>query len=157
MIAIAIAHSLPGSVLATSRRVAVEREERQPDHDHRGTDQLVPTHVLVRQEVAEREREHDGHDEQRLDDRQPAAIEGSRLEQVADEQRSRSQQPSRLTDEPRQRGRAPKRQLREVERALLLQGRREREQEGGDESEECGHWCAAYGTAIPKVRLIESS
>jgi hypothetical protein len=126
-------------VLAATGRVAEDREERQPDDDHRGSDDLVPTHVLTRQEVAEREREHDRRHEQRLDDRQPSAIERRGLEHIAHEQCHGPHQPHGLTDQPSQRGRAPKRQLRKVQRPLLLQRRRESEQEGGDEGEDRGH------------------
>ena len=65
----AIAHSLFGRVLVAAGRIAEVDEQREPDEDHDRADHLAPADVLLRQEVAEREREDDRRDEQRLDDR----------------------------------------------------------------------------------------
>ena len=128
-----------GRVLAPSGRVPEEGKQRQADDDDPGSDHLTPPDVLLGEEVAEGEGEHDRHDEQRLDDRQTSSIERRRLERIAHEQRCCAEEPHRLPDEPRQRRGMPKRDGAEVERALLLQRRRERKQEGSDESEDGGH------------------
>ena len=62
-----------------------------------------------------------------------------RLEDVAGEQRDRAQQPHRLAGEPGERLRVAQRDLRQVERALLLQRCGEREEERGDQREGRGH------------------
>ena len=80
-----------GRVLVPTGRVAEVDEQAEPDDDHDGADHLATAHVLLRQEVAERQSEHDGRDEQRLDDREASAVERAGLEQVSREQR----QPSR--------------------------------------------------------------
>jgi hypothetical protein len=76
--------------------------------------------VLLGQEVAERQREHDRRHEQRLDDRQPAAIERSRLERVADQQGDGADQPRPLTGESHERHRLGERHRGEIESTLLL-------------------------------------
>ena len=152
---IAIAHSLFGALVVASGRVAEVGVEAEPDHDHDRADHLAATDVLLRQEVAERQREDDRRDEQRLDDRDPATIERTRLEDVAGEERERSEQPPRLPDEAQERLRVGERDLREVERPLLLQRCRKREEERRDECEDCqppaqtttrvGRWQLASG------------
>ena len=112
---IAIAHSAVRGAVVSSRRVAEIRVETEPDHDHDRADHLATPDMLPRQEVAERQREDDGRDEQRLDDRDPPAIERGRLKDVAGEQRERPEQPPRLPDEAHERLRVGERDLREVE------------------------------------------
>ena len=138
-IPIATAHSLFGAVsfpVAGSPKYGVEAE---PDDDHQRADHLATTDVLPRQEVAEREREDDGRDEERLDDRDPAAIERACLEDIAGEKCERPEEPPRLPDETHERLRVGERDRREIERPLLLQRCRKRKEERRDECEDFGH------------------
>ena len=48
-----------GGILVPARRIAEVDEQREPDEDHDGADHLAAPDVLLRQEVAEREREDD--------------------------------------------------------------------------------------------------
>jgi hypothetical protein len=72
--------------------------------------------VLLGQEVAERQREHDRRHEQRLDDREAAAVERPGLKQVPGEQRKRADQPRPLAEQPHQRHRICQRDRRQVQR-----------------------------------------
>jgi hypothetical protein len=91
--------------------------------------------VLTRQEVAEREREDNRRNEQWLDDRGASSIERRGLEQIAGKERQGADQPHRLTDKARKRLRVSKSDLREVQRALLLQRRCQGEEGRRDKSE----------------------
>ena len=126
-------------VVLPARRVAVDREHGEPEHDHDCAADLATPDALVRQQPAEREREDDRGHEQRLDDREPAAVERARLEHVADEQRRGAEQPHALADEPYERHRVRERDSVEVEGALLLERRGDREQEGRHECERGRH------------------
>ena len=150
--AIAIAHSLARRVLATARWIAEESEQGQAAHDHRCADHLAAPHVLARQEVAERQREDNGRNEQRLDDREASSIERRGLEHIAGQQRQGADQPHPLTDEARERLGVPKRDLREVQRALLLQRRCEGEEERRHEGECGGHALSLRRTASQRWR-----
>ena len=136
---IAIAHSLFGALVVPSGRVAEVGVEAEPDDDHDGAEHLATSDMLPGQEVAERQREDDGRDEQRLDDREPPAIECGRLKDVAGKESERSEQPPRLPDEAHERLRIGERDLGEIQRSLLLQRCRNREEECRDECEDVRH------------------
>ena len=146
-----IAHCGVRRVLLAAGRVAEVDEQREADEDHHCADHLAAPDVLLRQHVAERQREHHGGDEQGLDHREAAAVERGGLERVAGEQRQRSDQPHLLAEQPDEGLRICERDRREVERALLLQRRREREQECGDECEGFGEGHAADPSADATV------
>ncbi len=135
---IAIAHSLFGA-LSFLRRIAEVRVEGETDHDHDRADHLATPDVLPRQEVAERQREDDGGDEQGLDDRDPPAIECGRLKHVAGQERKRSEQSPRLPHKTHERLRVAERDLGKVERTLLLQRCGNREEKCCDEREDVSH------------------
>ena len=69
------------------------RRKAEPGDDHDGADHLATAHVLLREQVAERQGEHDGRDEQRLDHREASAVERAGLEQVPRDQRRSPEQP----------------------------------------------------------------
>ena len=108
---------------------------------------LAAADVLLGQPVAERQGEDHRRDEQRLDDREPAAVECGGLEEVAGEQRHRAEQPHRLPGEPHERHRVAERDLGKVQRALLLKGCGQREQERGDQRKGRCHGTSLRWTA----------
>ena len=128
-----------GRVLLPAGRVTEVDEQAEPEDDHERADHLASAHVLLRQEVAEREREHHRGDEQRLDDREAAAVECARLEEIPGEQGDRAEEPHLLADQPHERHRVGERDRREVQRTLLLEGRREGEEECRDERQGSSH------------------
>ena len=95
--------------------------------------------MLARQEVAERQGEHDCRDEQRLDDREASTVERRRLEDVAAQKRQRPGEPGSLPDQSQERRRLGQRDRREVEGAFLLERRRDGEQQRRDKSESGRH------------------
>jgi len=126
-------------VVVPSRRVAEDRECAEPDQDHRGAADLAAADALVREPPAEREREHDRRHEERLDHGEPPVGERDGLEAVAAQQRDRPEQPPRLFHEVQERPRRAERKPTEVERSLLLERCREREEERRHEREDLGH------------------
>ena len=104
--------------------------------DGRAEDVAARDH-LVREEVAERHGPDDRRDEQRLDDRDAAAVERGRLEHDADGLRDEAEEPGAVPDQTEQRSRAPGLDA-ERERGPLPQGGREREGNRGDDREDCG-------------------
>ena len=110
----------------------------RPSDDDRGAEHLPRGHDLRRDEVAERQGEDDGADEQRLDDRDPPAVERDRLRHVADEERGRPAQPPRALAELEERLQPLGRDA-ELERAALLEGRGDREEERRDDGEDGRH------------------
>ena len=120
-------------VLVAARRVSEDRVHRKPGDDDPCADDLAAPYGLVREEVAERQREDDGRDEQRLDDREPAVVESDRLHDVADEQCPRTDEPPVASRELRERAQVVRGDA-ELERALLLQRGRDSEEERRDKS-----------------------
>ena len=139
MTAIAIAHSSFGASSRPPDGISERGEEREPEDDDARAEDLTTTDVLSGQEVAEGEREHDGRDEQRLDDRQPSPVERSSLRQIPDEERDGAEEPPLLLDEPDQRHRVSQRDLVEVEGTSLLERRRERKQKRRHEGQDRRH------------------
>src|SRR5207249_3535585 len=121
-----------------ARRLAEDREEGEPENDDTSADDLSPADVLLSEHVAEREREDHRRHEQRLDDGQPPVIESDRLHGVSNEERERSDEPPPALDETGERAQAVGRD-RKIQRALLLQRRRDGEEACRDEGEELGH------------------
>ena len=68
MTAIAIADWSVRRVVASTGWISERGEEREPDDDDARAEDLTRPDVLSGQEVAEGEREHDGRDEERLDE-----------------------------------------------------------------------------------------
>ena len=95
----ASAHSFAGALSLPSGRVSDDHEGCEPEHDHDRAADLAAVDLLAREEVAEREREHDRRHEQRLDHRKPAVREGDGLEPVAAEERKRPGEPPLLARE----------------------------------------------------------
>ena len=126
-------------ILVAAGRIAEVDEQREPDDDHDRADHLAPPDVLLRQEVAERQGEDDRRDEQRLDHDEPAAVERAGLEQVARDEHEGADEPGHVAGEPDERLRVGERDRRKVQRAALLQRRRQREAECRDQCEGCSH------------------
>ncbi len=120
-------------VVVAARRIGEQGEQGEPAHDHRRPDDLLRPDVLSRQPVPEREGEHHGRDQERLHDGQPAVVEGDRLGDIAAQERDRAEQPPPLAEQLQQRRGVGERHLREMERSFLLQCRRHREQERGEQ------------------------
>jgi hypothetical protein len=128
-----------GSCVVPSSGVADHGKDGEPDDDERGRSDLRAIDDLTRQEVSERQGEHDRRHEQRLDHGQLAVVERDRLTHVPTEESDRAQEPPGLADQPRERGRRAQRHLPHAERAFLLQGGSQREQERRTEREDVSH------------------
>ena len=138
--AIASAHSFPGAFSRPPAGSPKMAKSANPSTITSCAGHLASTDVLARQEVAERQGEHDCRDEQRLDDREASTVERRRLEDVSGEKRQRPGEPGSLLGQPQERRRLGQRDRREVESAFLLERRRDGEQQRRDKGESRRHF-----------------
>ena len=127
-----------GRVVDPGRGIAERGEPDQADDDDRGPEDLASPDRLVREEVAEREGPDHRRDEERLDDRDAAAVERRRLQHDADDLHEQPEQPDPLPEEHSERQRVPEGDALEAQRRLLPERRGEREAHGRGQREEGG-------------------
>ena len=94
--------------------------------------------MLVCDPRAERKREHDARNQERLNRHQSPDAEGGGLREVAERVRPQANEPDRLADEAHQKTGPQGVRLVLLHCALLLAHGGDGEEEGGDQSERCG-------------------
>ena len=134
-----IAHSHEGAFSFPEAASPTTMKNASPSTTSAAATTCSPVYVLLCQPVPEREGEDDRGDEERLDHGQLAVVERDCLEDVAGEQRQRAEQPPGLFRQADERARLAERDLAHPERALLLEGCRQREQAGCDERKDVRH------------------
>ncbi len=135
----ATAHSLAGALSHPVRRLPDHGEDCETEHHDRSAEDLLRGDDLIREEVPERQREHDRRHEQGLDHREASVGERDGLEGISAQERDRAEKPPLLLRESEERPGRAERDLAHAERALLLQRRCEREEERRHECEDLGH------------------
>ena len=108
-----------------------DREHGEPDDDDGCAGDVTARDRLVGQQVAERQSPHDRGHEQRLDDRDAAAVERSGLQRHAETLRRQAEQPDAVRQQPDEPAGIAGSDTR-IHRGALPQGRREGEREGGE-------------------------
>src|SRR5262249_55392622 len=121
----------------TGGRIAEGCKECEPCDDDRSTDHLSDSDRLVCQEVAEWERPDHRRDEQRLDDRDAAAVEGGGLAADADDLRDEAEQPHPASEQDQEGLRTTKGDPLEVQPRQRPRRRGERKAPRGKEREKC--------------------